>query len=190
MAHWSIFLIPCLCPILSCLPRLCSRGLYSLPDSFSGSLLPLTPYPIAHRGEKGECRCFLFMVSLGRGCIARTFFFLHLLGPESRGVMSVSGIRASPHSPLPSSPAPHLPVRLCLLPASLPVLFALFFGCFVLLPSLCLRLSAVCSLYSLFQLREAVDLKGINISGVWGAVEVGWGPPGMTSEDFNHPLPE
>lgn len=59
--------------MLSCLPASVPRSLFSS-RPFSGFLFPLTPSPIAHRGEKGVCRCFLFMVSLGRGCSARTFF--------------------------------------------------------------------------------------------------------------------
>lgn len=44
------------------------------------------------------CRCFLFLVSLGKGCSARTFFW-HPLCPESRGVMSVF-LSVPPPTPL------------------------------------------------------------------------------------------
>lgn len=103
--------------------------------------------------------------------------FWHLLGSESRGVLSVT--RGSVPSPSPLSyplpPCPSLSAFVSALPpfpsSSLSSLGALCNW------TLCFRLSALCSLSSLSQLGEAVDLKGIHISGVWGAVEVGRGLP-------------
>lgn len=66
----------------------------------------LTPFPTTHPlGEGGVSVCFLFLISLGRGCklgrfvcFCFCFFFLRLLGSESPGVLSVT------HYPCPPDP--------------------------------------------------------------------------------------
>lgn len=94
----SIFRIPWLCPISSCFPCLCFQGLCSLPDSFSGSLLPLTPSPPSHTvGRRGCVAAFYFWSPWGGG--AALGLFWHPLCPESRGVMSVF-LSVPPPTPL------------------------------------------------------------------------------------------